>query len=88
MKVIGQTAEGFIVDMSKEELARIAGHYSDYNMRDERKKAVAVGEQFNIDKMYANASATLNAYKELREEFKKVQGNIGKLVGFMGEEKA
>lgn len=86
MKVIGQTKDGSIVEISKDELAQIAGFYSDYSMRDRRKKDVEIGDEFEIGKMYTSASETLEAYGSVREKFESTQAKISVLLGFMKPE--
>ncbi len=89
MNIIGQTKDGFILAATRDEVANIQGACSAFSIEREAVNDAArkleVGRSFHIAKLYESAVATLAAYKELRDEFKKIQGNIGRLVGFMGD---
>lgn len=82
MKVIGESSDSVIVQMSKDEAANLAGIHSAYTAEREGKK-MAAGTEFSISEMYKNACDTLSFYRESKEMFTKAQNSIGRLLGFI-----
>ena len=83
MQIIGQTKAGFILDCTKDEAAKIRGHYSDYSLRDATKRDAAVGDQFDIGEMYQRASDTLSAYRDIQTQLAEMQKRTARLLACM-----
>ena len=55
MKIIGETKEGYIIEASKDEVANIMGFYSNFQIPTDKK--VKIGEEIEIEKIYARYRA-------------------------------
>jgi hypothetical protein len=78
VKIIGYGKdETIILQATKDEVAHFKGEYSGYS------KKFDIGDTFDVHKMYENASATLNSYKEIKANFEKVQKETTKLLTLM-----
>ena len=79
MKIIGKTEDGFIIQAESNELANMVGYYSEYYARD-TKSPLEVGRIYPISALYKQATETIEAYKEIREQFTKVSNSLSKLL--------
>ena len=78
MKIIGYGKdETIILQATKDETAQFKGEYSGYSKRFE------IGDSFDVHKMYENAKATLDAYKEIKANIEKVQKDTMRLLALM-----
>jgi len=63
MKIIGKTANGYILDADGNEVANLLGFYSKYNMDD----ALRIGDRINVHSMYESLTAIASKEKEMAE---------------------
>jgi hypothetical protein len=83
LKVIGSTDSGFIVEMSREDLAQIFGYAYFSSANRENPNFHKEGFKFPINDIYQRAADTLNEYKTIKKNMDAVRGSITKLLKFM-----
>ena len=70
MKVIGKSQNGFILDASSQEVARLIGYYSSY----EKGATSSVGDEIQVDKMYEQLYKLEHNQPELRKVVDTLRG--------------
>jgi hypothetical protein len=72
MKIIGKNADGWIVDISEDELANLTGYYSHYSNVDGYKKP-AIGDIVQVSKMYHKLHEMADADKRIQEYARSIE---------------
>ena len=70
MKIIGQTAEGFLLSATPDELANLTGYYSKY---DPVMPAVRIGDDVKISEMFRTLYNMASHRKELAQTAAKLR---------------
>ena len=72
MKIIGSTEDGFVVDMHKNELKQLTGHYyTGYKYR--------IGQELKIDKLFKQ----LEALRDQDKDVKKIAHSLKTAAGML-----
>lgn len=69
MKVIGKTDHGVLLEASRDELARLVGYFSGFQM-DRSGQRIGIGDEIQISKMYDQLYDIGRKTKELAEAAK------------------
>jgi len=79
VNIIGTTTNGYVVTLSKDELANLAGFYSSY---DESFRTVAVGVVLPVSDIFKDAQSILTSHKDAAEAAKKLRAAGDKFASF------
>jgi heme-degrading monooxygenase HmoA len=76
MKIIGEKADGFILEASKNEISNLKGFYSSYSSEDKNK--TAVGEEIEIKSIYSRYRAFENIIKssQFKDALERIKDTI------------
>lgn len=83
MRIEATTKAGFLVSMTDDEIAEFVGVYGAYQLTEKRGKKIEIGDTFKLHTLYQDAVATLSSYEDIRDQFTKTTGSIGKLLSLM-----
>ena len=79
MNIIGESTNGYVVTVSKDEMANLVGFFSSY---DDAFREVKAGSTLPISDVYKDARAILSAHKEAAEAAKKLRAAGDKFASF------
>ncbi len=88
MKIIGNgTGELLICEVTKDEIAKLHGLYSGYQLTNEKGNgAFNPGSCLDVSEMYRRSKETIEAYSELRKSLSALKGHSEKLLANMAQE--
>lgn len=79
MKIIGNTAGGYMVDVNANELANIMGHDSNYSFERSGSPKLSIGSEIKVSKLFEALSVSRGRKKDiadLAEALRKVAGRV------------
>lgn len=91
MKIIGKIPDGYIVNVSSNELANIAGRENEcdvaytveYPHIEYRFNDLKVGCKIDVSEIFIDSKTVLSSYKELKSKFESVTTQLNTLLDLM-----
>lgn len=72
MKIVAQTYEGYMLEVSKSDIANLIGYYGEYDMGD--KYRPKIGDEIKINDMYKQLYTLQNKQPELKKVVDTLRG--------------